>query len=112
MNAKINQIEKAIQNVINGFGSQYISCNSTEGDVIKIRVSDHKSNPSRMGDKDISLVIFVPEKEIESDQYSNWGKNKKNFYDIPNQYFLDENGSFEEQFKEIEELLNWHEIIY
>lgn len=108
----VQQIEKAIENVINGFGSQYISAETENGESIKIRVSNHKSNPSRMGDKDISLVVFVPEKEIESDEYNNWGKNKKNFYDIPNQYFLDENGSFEEQFQAIEDLLNWHEIVY
>jgi hypothetical protein len=106
----IDKIEKAIQSVINGFASQYINCTKINGESIKIRVSNHKSNPKRMDDNDISLVIYVPEKESETDEYCNFAIAKKNFHDIRNQYFLDENGSFEEQFHDVEDLLNWHEI--
>jgi hypothetical protein len=112
MKATIKKIENAIQQIIEGAASQYINCVNINGESVKIRVSNHKSNPSRMSDKDISLIVEVKEieREREDDDVTSFTINKKSFNDIPNQFFLDENGSFVEHFQSIKELLNWFEI--
>jgi hypothetical protein len=111
MKTLVNQIEKAIQLIIDGHATQYITCKNSDDDLIKIRVSNHKSNPTRMGDLDISLVVQVAESEDETEEGGyNFSINKKSFSHIPNQYFLNEDGGFIENFYDVEEMLNYHDI--
>lgn len=111
METLIHKIEKAIQDVINGFCSQYIKYDSDNGDTWTIRVSNHAANPARVFELEnyISLVVNVPDKEIDDcDCCSSLGINKKNFTSIANQYFLNKNGDFTEQFYDVEEMLEFH----
>jgi len=110
METLINKIETAIQHVINGFSSQYINYATESGEQWTIRISNHKANPSRQSDNFISLVIELPEQETGEDdsEISSFCISKKNFNSISNQYFLNENGNFTEEFSCIEEMLEFH----
>lgn len=102
-------IEGKIEKVINGSASQYLEFQHPETEESwTIRVSDHNANPQRVDENTISFVIFVPEKEKSSDEnYSNWGIAKKEFRNISNQFFLNEEGGFEENFPTMEECLEY-----
>jgi hypothetical protein len=103
------KIDTAIERVIEGFASQYIEFTDDNDNNWTIRISDHKANPLRTDENTISLVVLVSEADInESEQYDNWGVAKKEFHGISNQYFLDENGSFEENFCNTLEMLEYH----
>lgn len=103
------KVENAIEKVLEGFSSQYVEFTDNKDNNWTVRISDHKANPLRTDDYTISLVVLVAESELnESEQYSNWGIAKKEFHGISNQYFIDENGSFEENFCTTLEMLEYH----
>jgi hypothetical protein len=102
-------IENKVENVINGSASQYVSFeHPVTLENWTVRISDHKANPQRVDENTISFVVFVPENEVsENENYSNWGVAKKQFNSISNQFFLNENGGFEENFPTMEECLEY-----
>ncbi len=107
MKALIEQTEKAIQNIIKGIGTQYITyTHPTTDEDWTIRVANHNANPTRCDENTISLVVVLIEDE-ESEEFTNWSVNKKSFKSIPNQFFLNENGEFTENFMDIEECLEY-----
>lgn len=109
----VEKIESAILQVIDRYPSQYINCKNSKGEDVKIRVSNHNSNPSRMGDLDISLVVKVEDnQECDDDVVTAFCINKKNFRNIPNQHWLDSEGNFEEHFFDLEEMLDFYDIKY
>lgn len=91
-----------INSVINGGRSDYFAFDFNEKEWT-IRVSNHRANPERVDENTISFVVFVPETESED----SWGVAKKSFKSIPNQFILDENGEFNEQFTDIEECIDY-----
>ena len=97
----INKLDTAIESVVNGFASQYIKFYDENDNQWTIRVSDHSANPSRCDQYTISLVIPV-EKSEDARKYFN------NFSSIPNVHFLSEEGSFIEQFYDVEEMLEYY----
>ena len=109
----IKELATAIENKIvlitNGLASQYISFENPDTDEIwTIRVSNHKCNPQRVDNNTISFVVFVPDNDMsEDDNYSSFGIAKKKFNSIPNQFYLNEYGEFEENFLSIEECLEY-----
>lgn len=109
----VSKIERSIEKVINGFPSEYIECDSINGEPVTIRISNHMANPRRMDENDISLVIMLPELE-ESDEpiTSSMCIAKKEFRHIRNQHFLLENGTFEENFRSVGEMLDYYDIEY
>lgn len=100
----IIKIEETIQQVINGSSSIYINFLDDNETLWKFRVSNHMANPIRTDENTISLVIELPEQDEE---YSNWSVSKKSFKNIHNQYYLNENGDFTENFMDIEEFINY-----
>lgn len=104
MKAIIEKIEKAIETVINGGRSEYIKFDHEE-DSWTVRVSNHGANPQRTTDNFISLVVDTPESEDED--YTNWCINKKSFREVENQFYLNENGDFTENFYDIAEMLDY-----
>ena len=97
----INKVDTAIESVVNGFASQYIKFYDENDNQWTVRVSDHSANPSRCDQYTISLVIPV-EKSEDTRKYFN------NFSSIPNVHFLSEEGSFIEQFYDVEEMLEYY----
>ena len=93
-----------IQSVINGGRSDYFTFdfNGTEW---TIRVSNHHANPSRVDENTLSFVIVLP--EVEDEDSGSWGVSKKSFKSIPNQFILDENGEFSEQFTDLQECIEY-----
>jgi len=102
------KIQNAIEKIIDGYASQYINVENENGEELTIRVANHPANPSRMDLLDISLVVEV--EESQDDEYTNWCINKKSFRSISNQYFLDTDGDFTENFRNLGEMLEYHEI--
>lgn len=96
--------QSMIESVINGGRSDYFSFeyNDTEW---TIRVSNHRANPSRVDDNTLSFVIVLP--EIEDEDSGSWGVSKKSFKSIANQFILDENGEFTEQFTDVQECIEY-----
>ena len=111
MTTLINKIERAIGLIRAGFATQYISCENENGDAVTIRIANHSVNPERVDDEDISIVVDGTELEnsIEEGGY-NFCISKKNFKAFANEYHVDIDGSFTENFRDMEELLIWHEI--
>jgi len=109
LNIISDKIDLAIEKILDGFSSQYIEFTDDDDNNWTIRISDHKANPLRTDENTVSLVVLVPEKENNYDEnYNNWETAKKEFNDIRNQYFIDENGSFEENFCTTLEMLEYH----
>ncbi len=99
--------EEKIQKVINGSSSQYFTFdNELTEDAWTIRVSNHNANPQRVDNNTISFVVYVPEEDLQ-EQFTSFSVSKKNFKSLPNQFFLNENGDFEEQFQSIEECIEY-----
>ncbi len=101
-----SKIQSKIETVINGGASQYFTFEHhiTE-ETWKVRVSNHGANNSRVDENTLSFVVNLPETEDEE----NLGMkvSKKSFSSFKNQFMLDENGEFEEEFGSIEECLEW-----
>ncbi|MCU0393912.1 MAG: hypothetical protein MUE81_22610 [Thermoflexibacter sp.] len=103
----IKTAEEKVNNVVNGSASQYFKFEHPETEETwTIRVSNHNANPNRCDDNTLSFVVFVPESESE-ESYSAMTINKKKFKSIPNQFFLNENGEFEENFMDMEECIEY-----
>lgn len=100
-------VEERIERVINGSATQYVKYEhpETEEDWT-IRISNHNANPERVVENTISFVINLPEIESEDEVYSSFSVNKKSFRSIQNQFELDENGCFYENYSDIEDCLN------
>jgi hypothetical protein len=98
------KVEGMVNMVVNGFCSQYFSFTWND-ELWTVRVSDHKANPLRVSENTISFV--VEPSESDSEEYSNWGRNKKTFRSISNQFFLDSDGDFTENFRDMEECLDY-----
>ena len=103
------RIQKAIDSVINGSSSEYIKFTTDDDDIITFRISNHMANPIRTDENTHSLVIQLPEEEEEDDEenYNSWSINKKTFRNIQNQYFLNEDGYFIENYETIEDFLEY-----
>lgn len=109
LNEISKKIENSIEKILEGLPSQYVEFTDDSDNNWTIRISDHKANPLRTDEHTISIVVLVPENDCNDlEQYSNWGIAKKNFHNINNQYFVDENGSFEENFCSVLEMLEYH----
>lgn len=96
----VQLIEDAIKKVIKGYPSVYINSN---GKVI--RVSDHGANPSRVDDNTVSLVVNNSNQSYQSDRgrvITSWERY--------NQWYIDEEGNFCEQFDSIDSFLSWFDI--
>jgi len=103
------KVEIAVESVLSGSASKYINFEDENENNWTIRISDHKANPLRTDEHTISIVCLVPDTELsEDDNYECFSVSKKEFKNISNQYFLDDNGSFEENFCSIEEMLEYH----
>jgi hypothetical protein len=98
------RIQTSIDNVINGGSSEYIKFTSDDDTIWTFRVSNHIANPIRTDDNTISLVIELP--SVDED-FGSWGVRKKQFRNINNQYFLNEDGCFTENFCDIEEFTSY-----
>ena len=106
MKAIIEKVQNAIESVKNGYSSKYINIeNPFDNSDWTIRVSNHGANPSRIDENTISLVVVLPEQE--SDELSQFSINKKSFRSINNQFFLNEDGDFTENFSDLEECLEY-----
>lgn len=101
----IEKTEELVSLVVSGHRSQYFEFDYNE-ERWTIRVSNHRANPNRVEDNVISFVVELPENESSEDSGS-WGINKKSFQSVPNQFFLDEDGDFYENFKNMEECLTY-----
>lgn len=106
----INKLQEIIDRVVNGQATQYINLPNDNGDLVTIRVSDHNANPSRMESVGFSLVVNRIEEEQDSE--GNWSINKKEFRDLENQYQLDENGEFEDNFSNLKQFFNYADLAY
>lgn len=103
----IKKAENIVQNVVNGASSQYFNFEHPNTEEIwTIRISDHNANPSRVDSNTISFVVLVPENNSE-EAYESMSINKKNFKSLANQFFLNENGDFTENFYDMEECLEY-----
>lgn len=94
------QVESAVKRVSEGAATQYVYSNGKT-----IRISNHGANPDRVDDDTISLVVSNNGQSYRSDRgrvITNWERS--------NQWYVDQDGSFEEQFESIEDFLNWFEI--
>lgn len=102
---ELNQkLELAISSIINGSSSEYIKFTDNEDTIWTFRVSNHMANPIRTDANTVSLVVELP--EIDED-FGSWGVRKKSFRNITNQYFLNEDGCFTENFSDIEEFTSY-----
>ena len=104
MKALTEKIESAIQDIINGYSTQYIKHTDDNDNSWTIRVSNHMANPSRVSENFISLVIDAP---LNLNTEDGWSINEKSFRPIANQFFLDESGDFTDSFESIEDMLNY-----
>jgi uncharacterized membrane protein len=103
----IKKAKNQVQNVMNGTVSQYFTFEHPETEETwTIRVSNHNANPSRVDSKTISFVVLVPENDSE-EAYEAMSINKKNFVSLANQFFLNDEGDFTENFSDIEECLEY-----
>lgn len=96
----VQLIEEAIKKVIDGYPTVYINSN---GKVI--RVADHGANPARVDENTVSLVVNNSDQSYRSDRgrvISNWERS--------NQWYVDQDGNFCEQFDSIDSFLDWFEI--
>jgi hypothetical protein len=103
----INTVESKVRNVVSGGGSSYVSWSHPDtNEIWTIRVSNHNANPQRVDINTVSFVVLVPDNE--SDEAANsMTVNKKKFSSIANQFFLDENGEFDENFLNMKECLEY-----
>ncbi len=51
--------EKILTNIVNGFSTEYIKCESKSGEIIKIRISNHCANVRNNFDSDFTEISFV-----------------------------------------------------
>lgn len=96
----VNKVEAAVQAVIDGAATQYIY---SQGKTV--RVSNHGANPDRTDADTISIVISDNEQSYRSDRgrtVTNWERS--------NQWYMDKDGNFIEQFESIEQFLNWFDV--
>lgn len=98
------RIQQAIDSVINGASSEYIKFTTDDDDIITFRVSNHMANPIRTDANTHSLVIELPEAD---EDFGTWSINKKSFRNIHNQYFLNEDGCFTENYETIEDFVDY-----
>ena len=98
------KVNGMIQSVINGGRSDYFTFDFNETEWT-IRVSNHHANPERVDENTISFVIVLP--EVDDEDNNSWSVNKKSFKSIPNQFILDENGEFNEQFTDVQECIEY-----
>lgn len=104
----IKKTQENIDAVLEGITSRYFSFAHPEtGEDWTIRVSNHGANPVRVNENTISFVVFVPEIKDDEDSYNSMCVNKKNFRSLTNQFALNENGDFEEQFRDVAECLEY-----
>lgn len=102
-----SKIEDKVKQTLNGASSTYFTFENTDTDEIwTVRISNHMANPQRVGENTISFVVRILEDETE-DRATSWGVRKKEFKNITNQFFLDENGEFEETFEKIESCIDY-----
>lgn len=95
-----DQVQEAISRVANGAATQYVYSNGKT-----IRVSNHGANPERTDDNTVSLVVENNGQSYRSDRgrvITSWERS--------NQWFVDGDGNFEEQFESIDSFLNWFDI--
>ena len=95
------KVESAIESVVNGVASQYIKFYDKDDNQWTVRVSDHTANPTRCDEFTISLVVET-EKSEDTRIY------RKNFRNITNVHFLNEEGSFIEQFENVETMIEYY----
>ena len=96
----IDKVNEAIKLASEGFKTSYIRV----GDKT-IRVSDHGANPKRTDYNCISLVVGNDNQSFRSDRgrmVTNWER--------ANQWYVNTDGDFYEQFDSIESFLSWFEI--
>lgn len=100
-NQLVTKVESMIQLTIELGGSRYVKyyLNEDDEDGFTIRVSDHNCNPERVDSKTISLIVPCN---------STYSEVVKKFKSVPNQYVLDEDGTFFENFYDVEECLNYN----
>ena len=103
----INKINIAINNITNGYSSEYINYTDNADNCWTIRISNHKANPLRVTDNFISLVIDAP---LNLNTEDGWSINEKSFREISNQFYLNQFGEFTENFNNLEDCLNY--VIY
>ncbi len=103
----IKKAEEKVEMVVNGMASQYFTFEHPDTEETwTIRVSNHNANPKRCDDNTLSFVVFVPESDSEESQ-SAMSISKKSFKSMPNQFFLNEFGDFEENFMDMEECIEY-----
>lgn len=93
-------IQAAIKDVNNGMRTQYINVDGKT-----IRVADHGANPTRTDENTISLVVGNDEQSYRSDRgrvVTNWERS--------NQFYVDCDGCFSENFDSIESFINYFDI--
>ena len=83
-------LNEAIERVKEGYSSQYIKI-QIEGEIINVRVSDHKANQTRMFSNQISIVLC--------DEFPTWASENEIY--VNNETLLDEAGMT------IEESVKW-----
>lgn len=89
----IETIEESIRMVIDGYPSRYIDHTDNNNKHWVIRVSDHNANPLRVDENMVSIVVL--------------GESNSGFRNLPNQYFVDSDGFFFDNFKTMEEFINY-----
>lgn len=104
MKATVKQIESAIQDILNGYPTQYIKYTDDSDNDWTIRISNHMANPLRTSENFISLVVDAP---LNLNTEDGWSINEKSFRPITNQFFLDEAGEFTENFDSVEDMLSY-----
>ena len=100
-NQLIEKVETMIQTTIELGGSRYVKyfLNEEDEQGWTIRVSDHNCNPERIDNKTISLIVPCN---------TTYSEVVKKFKSVPNQYLLAEDGSFFENFYNVEECLDYN----
>ena len=96
----VQKIESAIKDILNGLPTQYINI-----DNMVIRVADHGANPTRTDNNTLSLVVSNDEQSYRSDRgrvITSWERS--------NQFYIDGEGSFSENFDSLESFLNYFDI--
>lgn len=93
-------IESAIKKIKEGFPTQYIK---VDGKVI--RVSDHGANPDRVDNDTLSLVVGNSNQSYRSDR-----GRVITLWERANQWYVNSDGEFYEQFDSIDSFLEYNEV--
>ena len=96
----IDKVTEAIKLVAEGYRTQYIVVREKT-----IRVGDHGANPDRTDYNYISLVVGNDNQSFRSDR----GRTVTN-WERANQWYVNTDGEFFEQFDSIESFLSWFDI--